>query len=137
MINFSPTLKKQNIYKYKSALCTLRQNKFTEAIKSFNELVNSEDQINLADSYYHLGLAYFYKQDWSNAIKNWYEYLRYEKRKDKVVNTKFLIANAFESNEELKKAYNIYYSILGEYPNTSVLKDRLNSLYERRVARKR
>ena len=47
------------------------------------------------------------------------------------------MGNAYETMEELKKAYNIYYSILGEYPNNDVIKNRLNSLYKRRIARKR
>ena len=60
-----------------------------------------------------------------------------EKRRDNIVQTKFLMANAYETMEKLKAAYNIYYSILGEYPNTEVIKNRLKSIYERRVARKR
>ena len=60
-----------------------------------------------------------------------------ENRNDRIVKTKFLIANAYESAEKLKEAYNIYYSILGEYPNSEVIENRLKSLYERRVSRKR
>ena len=47
------------------------------------------------------------------------------------------MANAYETMERLKEAYNIYYSIVGEYPNNEVIKARLNSIYERKVARKR
>ena len=47
------------------------------------------------------------------------------------------MANAYETMEELKKAYNLYYSILGEYPNTEVIQNRLKAIYDRRVARKR
>ena len=71
------------------------------------------------------------------AIDNWFEYLKREKQKNKIVQVKFLIANAYESDEQLKNAYNIYYSLLGDYPNQEVLKSRLKSIYERRVARKR
>ena len=67
----------------------------------------------------------------------WDKYISLEKRRDNIVQTKFLMGNAYETMEELKKAYNIYYSILGEYPNNDVIKNRLNSLYKRRIARKR
>jgi len=47
------------------------------------------------------------------------------------------MANAYEMLEKLKEAYNLYYSILGEYPNTKVIQNRLNSIYARKIARKR
>ena len=47
------------------------------------------------------------------------------------------MANSYESLENLKSAYNIYYSILGEYPNTEVIQNRLKGIYNRRIARKR
>ena len=60
-----------------------------------------------------------------------------EYKKNKVIYAKFLLANTLESNEELKKAYNLYYSLLNEFPNTEVIKKRLSSIYNRRIARKR
>ena len=47
------------------------------------------------------------------------------------------MANAYETMERLKKAYDLYYSLLGKYPNTEVIKNRLNAIYERKIARKR
>jgi hypothetical protein len=47
------------------------------------------------------------------------------------------MANAYETMENLSKAYSIYYSIQGEYPNTKVIQNRLNSVYQRKVAKKR
>ena len=76
-------------------------------------------------------------KDWNKSITYMKEYIKREKRKDKVVRAKFLLANSYEVIEKLKTAYNIYYSILGEYPNTQVIQDRLKSVYERRVARRR
>ncbi len=137
LINVSPALQNQNYYKLRYAISYLKLNKLNESIKKFKDLLKTNESEIVLESYFNIGIAYFYQKKWNNAVKNWYEFLRYEKRKDKIVQVKFLIANAYESNEELKKAYNIYYSILGEYPNTSVIKNRLNSLYERRVSRKR
>jgi hypothetical protein len=84
-----------------------------------------------------MGLIEFYNKNWDKAVEYWLEYLKRERRKDQIVKVKFLIANAHESNEKLKEAYNIYYSLLPAYPNPDVLRARLKSLYARRVARKR
>ena len=56
---------------------------------------------------------------------------------NQLVDALILMANAYETMENLKNAYNLYYSLLGEYPNTQVLQNRLSSIYERQVARKR
>ena len=137
LINFHPVLENQNDYKYKYALSIFMQNKYKASIEKFNELKDVKNARIVLDSYYHAGLAYFYRREWKEALNEWKEYLKRETRKDKVVNTKFLIANAYESSEKLKEAYNIYYSILGDYPHPEIIKSRLESLYNRRIARKR
>lgn len=137
LVNFSPVLTNQNFYRLRYAQSIYHQNKFQKVIPIFKKLTDLNDEDVVAESFNHLGLSYFYLGKHDEAIKNWLEYLKRIKRTDKIVKTKFLIANAYESSEKLKEAYNIYYSILGEYPNTEVIKNRLNSLYERRVNRKR
>ena len=86
---------------------------------------------------HQLGIVSFKKKQWKIAINYWNKYIKKEKRQDNIVRTKFLMANAYETIENLEKAYNIYYSILGEYPNTKVIKNRLNAIYERKIARRR
>lgn len=82
-------------------------------------------------------MIYFLNLNWDLAIIAFKKYIKIEKRRDIIVQAKFILANIYETKEELKKAYNIYYSILGEYPNAQVIKNRLESIYNRRVARKR
>lgn len=135
--NFKPVLDKSSFYNFRYALSLLRGGKYKEANKIFNELIKEKKTDYAVQSYYNRGLAYFYMKDYKKALSSWFEYLKREKRNDRIVQTKFLIANAYESSEKLKEAYNIYYSILGEYPNAEVIQSRLESLYSRRVARKR
>lgn len=137
LIKFVPILENQSFYKFRYALSFLKDNKFEKSISELENLIAEPESSSTLQSYYYLGLAYYYKRDWINANRSWFEYLKRETRKDRIVSTKFLIANAYESSEKLKEAYNIYYSILGEYPNPEVIQERLNSLYKRRVARKR
>ncbi len=135
--NFVPPLKKQAQYTYKYALSVLNNKEYQEAIKELDAVIRLNNKEFSVLAYYYKGLAYYYKRDWENAISQWNEYLRRETRADKITDTKFLIANAYESSEKLKEAYDYYYSILGEYPNPDVIRNRLNTLYERRVSRKR
>lgn len=137
LIKFIPKLQDQDFYKFRFAQSLFNQMKYKEATELFKELsVESKTEYGI-QAYYFLGLTNFYLKKWDQAISYWFEYLKREKRKDKIVQVKFMIANAYESSEKLKEAYNIYYSIVGEYPNTDVIKNRLKSLYDRRVYRKR
>lgn len=135
--NFYPTLDKQSLYSFRYAESILSTGEYTNAIKLFEKIIENEKNEFAVRSYYNIGLAFFYTKKYEEALSYWFEYLKREKRTDRVIQTKFLIANAYESSENLKKAYNVYYSILGEYPNADVIKNRLESLYKRRIARKR
>ena len=138
LADFFPALQKKDQYVFKYALSFFYLNEFEQATEILKKIINSKatgDSSVLA--YYYLGLSKFYEGKWDEANKYWFEYLKRENRNDRIVKTKFLIANAYESAEKLKEAYNIYYSILGEYPNSEVMENRLKSLYERRVSRKR
>lgn len=88
-------------------------------------------------SLYYLGLIHFRKSEWEPAVNLWKKYLEVEKRRDKIVEVRYLMANAYETMENLKEAYAIYYSLLGEYPNTKVIQNRLKAVYLRKVSRKR
>lgn len=134
---FYPPLEKYSFYNFQHALSIFKQKKYQSSIEAFNKMIEQEQDEFSKKSYYYIGLAHFYKKEYEPALNSWFEYLKREKRTDLIVQTKFLIANAYESSEKLKEAYNIYYSLLGEYPNVDVIKSRLNALYERRVARKR
>ena len=135
--NFRPKLMDQDFYRFRYALSTFYSGNKMHALKVFKKIQKNNKHQYFARSVYFEGLIYFEQKQWQNSINTWKRYLKTEKRRDNIVQTKFLMANAYETIEELKIAYNIYYSILGEYPNTSVIQNRLKGIYERRVARKR
>ena len=137
LMTFIPKLKKQVFYKFRYAQSLYQEDSYKEAKDIFKELTQEQNSEYSVQSYYFLGLVNFYEKKWEQSISYWFEYLKREKRKDRIIQVKFMIANAYESSEQLKQAYNIYYSIIGNYPNPEVIRSRLNSLYERRVARKR
>lgn len=137
LTQFNPKLQNSDFYEYRLSLSLKNLGRLEEAIESFERIVQQPNHEFHIRSIYEIGDLYFQKKDWQTAINYWMDYIKKEERRDNIVQAKFLIANAYETMEELQMAYNLYYSILGEYPNTEVIRNRLRSIYDRRVARKR
>lgn len=137
LTNFRPKLDKNDFFEYRLALSMMNDDELKKSYDLFEKITkNSRHEYNTR-SFFYMGLIKFKEKKWDESIASWRIYLKVEKNRSNIVQTVFLMANAYETNEELKKAYNLYYSILAEYPNSSVLKNRLNSIYNRRIARKR
>ena len=137
LFEFRPKLDKSDFYQYRLALSYFQMSDMDKSLEEFKRIQENKNNKYHVKSFYYLGMIYFQTKKWKKAIRYWQEYIKRENRRDSIVQTKFLVANAYETMEQLKKAYNIYYSILGEYPNTEVLKNRLNAIYARKIARKR
>lgn len=137
LFNFTPKLARRDFYEHRLALSHNKLGQEDKAMEILLEIIQRPQHEYYVSSIFELGSLHFLKEEWQVAIDYWSEYIKKEKRRDNIVQAKFLMANAYETMEELQKAYNIYYSILGEYPNTQVIQNRLRSIYERRIARKR
>jgi len=137
LVDIIPKLKEYDFYEFRLGLSYMEMGQYEKAQKIFNEIKVNPLHKYFVSSYYHIGLNHFKNKQWQGAVDIWREYIKREKRRDRIVNTKFLMANAYETMENLSKAYSIYYSIQGEYPNTKVIQNRLNSVYQRKVAKKR
>ena len=134
---FTPKLKKYDFFQMQIALACYLFHDSQNAIKQLTKIQIDQNHEYFIRSFYYLGLIYFEKNDYSKALFVWSEYLKRETKKDYIVQAKFLVANIYESTENLKMAYDIYYSIANDYPNPDVIQNRLSSLYERRVSRRR
>jgi len=137
LLAFNPKLTRYDFYEYRYALSELGLKNYELAEKILRAMEANPSHEYHIKSMYELGLCFFYQERWNDAIEAWRSYIKREKRTEHVVQAKFLMANAYETMEDLKAAYNLYYSILGKYPNTAVIKNRLEAIYARRVARKR
>jgi tetratricopeptide (TPR) repeat protein len=137
LMQVKPRLKDFDYYDLRVGESYFEMGKYQKAREIFNKILSQPTNPHYVEAFNQMGLIEFYNKNWDKAVEYWFEYLKRERRKEQIVKTKFLIANAYESNEKLKEAYNIYYSLLPSYPNPDVLRARLKSLYARRVARKR
>jgi tetratricopeptide (TPR) repeat protein len=137
LINFHPPIENRDTYLINMVACLVELGDapgVEQLIKKHNLDTNPATQVKV---YWYKGLLSYYFKNWQQAITDWKTYLKYEQDKDKIIETKFLMANSYEMDEKLREAYNIYYSLLNEYPNKDVINSRINSLYSRRAARKR
>lgn len=134
---FTPKLKKYDYFQLQIALAYYSLNDTENAIAQLTKIQTDPNHESFVRSFYYLGLIYFEKRDFNKALFVWSEYLKRETKKEYIVQAKFLVANIYESTENLKMAYDIYYSIANDYPNSDVIQNRLTSLYGRRVSRRR
>jgi tetratricopeptide (TPR) repeat protein len=140
LTSYIPKLEASDKYEYLLALAYLKNSNYAESEKRFLEISRDSSHEFFVNSFFHLGIILFEQKKWKEAIVYWKEYIKNEnpqKNKNQIVEVKFLIANAFETMENLKEAYDVYFSLQGEYPNNDVVKNRLKSIYSRRVNRKR
>lgn len=134
---FTPKLKNFDKFELQIALSYFYLNDKDSALVQLNKIQSNPNHEFFVRSFYYVGLIYYEQKDFNKALFVWQEYLKRETRKDNIIQAKFLVANAYESTENLKMAYDIYYSIVSEHPNPDVIQNRLNSLYKRRVSRRR
>ncbi|MBP9680039.1 MAG: hypothetical protein KBD76_01440 [Bacteriovorax sp.] len=134
---FTPKLKRYDYFQLQMALAYYFLNDTENAIKQLTSIQSDPNHEFFVRSFYYLGLIYFEKRDFNKSLFLWSEYLKREVKKEYIVQAKFLVANIYESTDNLKMAYDIYYSIANDYPNPDVIQNRLKALYERRVSRRR
>lgn len=137
LMSFRPKLKDYDEYEYLIARSMIKMNRYNDAIKIIDTMRKNENHEFYIRSFYDRGLVSFYKKEWDQAIKYWYQYIKREPNRDRVIEAKFMMANAYESNENLRRAYSLYSSIKDEYPNSKVIESRIKALYNRKVVRKR
>ena len=137
LFNIYPKLEKWQEYQFKLSIALFEQRKLKEAEKIFNNIIKYGKHDFEKRAYFYLGLVKFSNKEWQEAISYWKQYLKRKIKKSEIVETKFLLANSYETIEELQKAYDIYYSLLGEYPNSKIIKNRLEAIYKRKAKRRR
>lgn len=135
--NFEPKLAKYDYYHYMTGLSLIGLKKFKNAKEVFSEIMEQKRHSYRKLAIYQMGITEYRQGNWEKSIKYFKEYISKSERQNLSTQAKFLMANAYETLEDLKMAYNIYYSLLAEYPQPEIIKNRLNAIYERKVSRKR
>ena len=137
LVGFTPRLRRHDFYEYRLAMSYLNAGQLERGREVFQSIQNSGGHEYRIKSLYRMGMYHFLKKEWRMSIHYLNMYIEREKKRSDIVQAKFLMANAYEMTEDLKKAYDLYYAILPRYPNIDVVKNRLESIYSRRMARRR
>lgn len=137
LVQFKPKLSQNDFYEYRLALSYLHLNRYDESRKILSQIIINKRHKYNKRAYFYLGLTYYYEQEYLMSIQIWKKYLQLENRRDWVNETKFLMANSYETIEKLKESYELYYSLQNIYSDSNIIDKRLQSIYKRRVARKR
>jgi tetratricopeptide (TPR) repeat protein len=129
---FQPRLEKAPDYEWLHAMSLFKIPEYVSAEQQLLKISKMRNQFS-SQSLFYLGMIYLGQKNYPKAIFFWNEAIQLDLRKDLQIEAKFLMANAYESMEKLRNAYNIYQSLLNEYPNPDVIKKRLDAIYQRRV----
>lgn len=135
LMSFEPPLKDSNFYRFRYGRSLVKAGEYDSAIELFKAFPEKTEYS--LNSQFYLGQAYFYAQKWTSAVSTLKQFLKLVKGNENKIEAKFLIANAYENLEKLKDAYESYYALLSDYPNPEVIKNKLNSIYERQISSKR
>ena len=137
LVSFTPKLANIDFYQYRLAICYINSKRLDKGHEILDFINKRPDHKYYVQSFYQKGMNYFLQGKWRLAVQYWKQYIENEESEHLITQTKFLMANAYETMDDLKEAYEIYYSLLTTYPNIEVIKNRLDSIYQRRVTRKR
>jgi tetratricopeptide (TPR) repeat protein len=137
LVAFQPKLQSYDKYQFQIGMSYYFLRDYEKALEQFTLIQTNINNEYFINSFYQIGLIYYERREFSKALFVWSEYIKRETKKENIMQAKFLIANIYESTDNLKSAYDIYYSLLSDYPNTEIIQARLKSLYDRRVARRR
>ncbi|MBF0205787.1 MAG: tetratricopeptide repeat protein [Oligoflexia bacterium] len=131
LVNFRPKLERNDFYEFRLAQAYLESGDLQGSLKIFRKIVDEKNHQYSLDALYFIGLAYFQIANWDQALFFWQDYVAKEKSREKIAEVKFFMGNIYETKEKFDLAYETYYSIIGDYPNTDVLKSRIKSLVDR------
>jgi tetratricopeptide (TPR) repeat protein len=137
LIHFKPELSRIRFYEYRYALTYYHLKEWEKARALLKKISVDNDHEYFAQALYHLGRLEFENKNWSLAIDYMKSYIEKSKEQNEKINARFVMANSYENLNELIKAYNHYNSLLNDFPHPAIIKERMDAIYARRVAKKR
>jgi len=135
MSQIIPKIENYDFYRYRSLLSLFFQSKYSLAKEETEKVLKESPDFSFyKECILLLGKIFFYQEDYEQSLKYFAQFLSFEGiAQRQLAETKFLMANAYESLGKLKNAYKFYESTLKHYPNIEVVKQRLNSVFQRKT----
>ena len=127
----------KNYFGMQMGISYYEMNDLKNARRVLGKISETKDNPYRSQSLFYLGQTYSLQYDYDKAISLWEKSLELERESERKIETKFYIANSYERQNKLEKAYKYYYSIIDFYPNPEIIKKRLERIYQRKVSRRR
>lgn len=137
LINYLPQLAEIDYYQFSLAKCYKNLERWSEAITLFKKMSQDPHQPFQKKASLQLVLSYYLTRQQSLALEEVKRYQELETDLEQLIYANYLKANILEDLEQLEEAYKIYASLLYQYPNQELVKQRMNRIYERRLSRGR
>ena len=125
---FRKLLQSKNSPILQKGIQLIESNQPNEAIIALKEAISKGEQ--LANSHYHLGLAYYLQKDTVQAVKEWESSVNIEPKSDTLVN----LANVYllkQDNVNIKKAIKFYEQAADISPDDGQIHFNLGVAYEK------
>lgn len=135
--NYLPRLAEIDYYQFSLAKCFKTLERWNEAIALFKKMSLDPHQPFQKKASMQLVLSYYLTRQLPQALEQVKQYLELETDLEQLIYANYLKANILEDLEQLEEAYKIYASLLYQYPNQELVKQRMNRIYERRLNRGR
>ena len=127
----------KNFFGMQMGISYYEMNDLKNAKRVLSKIADEKENPYRSQAYFYLGQVLSFEYNYDQAIEAWEKSLSFERESSKKIETKFYIANAYERQNKLEKAYKYYYSIIDFYPNPEIIKKRLEHIYQRKVSRRR
>jgi len=135
LLDFKPQLPNFEFYYFRYLKSIFNNKEYRLYQKIFSKKINKSKYYN--EMYFLNSVIYFYQKEYSTCINKLKYYLTLDINPSERNTATLLMANSFESMEDLESAYNLFYKLKKTYPNTRLIDERLKSIYNRKVSRKR
>jgi tetratricopeptide (TPR) repeat protein len=137
LASYLPAPQRKDFYEMRIGLAYLEAGECKYAHEVFEKISRSHDNKFKSRSLLEKGRANFCLKEWVKSIADLNQFLQSAPRKEDAVQAKFLVANAYETTENLEEAYRQYHSILDDYPNPEIIRERLGAIQRRKADRNR
>ena len=133
LIKVKPELPQYSEYKYRYAESLFFSNKLREAISVFNSLLETTKDNNISKILYRTGLINYLLGESDKAIEIFRKVIDGDFKYTYKVKSSFFLAGLYEDLDQLDNSLKYYNLIRYDYPNPRLVKQKMESIYRKKL----
>lgn len=131
LIEIKPRLSNFYEYKYRYAESLFLSNSFQKSLIAFNSLKEEFPESNLSKIQFRIGLINYFLKNYKSAENIFKEIIDGEYNYSYKVKASFYLAGIYEDTNQMELAFKYYNIIKYDYPNTSLINQKINSINQK------